>query len=104
MSFLLRCLNSCFQDLAEFEWIEWVAFTFEELVLELDPMQTQGVQEALQEVHAHEDAKGNCPQYRPKYYSFYNRNYEVLRSENLRPKWQLEESISQLRVRQRQGP
>ena len=46
---------------------EFVAISLVELVLELDPMETERVQEALKQIHAHEDAEGDGPEYRPKY-------------------------------------
>ena len=46
--------------------IELVAIALEKLVLELDPMQTDRVQEALQQVHAHEHAERDGPQHGPE--------------------------------------
>lgn len=34
-------------------WLEGCAGTFEEFVLELDPMKTKSMQESLKQVHAH---------------------------------------------------
>jgi hypothetical protein len=33
-----------------------------ELVLELDPMETEAMQEAFKQVHAHDNGEGHCPE------------------------------------------
>lgn len=43
----MSVINRFLQDVAVFERGKWVALTLVELVLELDPVQTQCVQEAL---------------------------------------------------------
>lgn len=40
-------------------WLVEVPVAFVELVLELDPVQAEGMEEALHGVHAHEDAEGH---------------------------------------------
>lgn len=58
----MRCLNRrarVREDLLEAERDEPNAIGFEELVLELDPVEAQGVEEALQHVHHQEDASGD---------------------------------------------
>jgi hypothetical protein len=44
------------------EWLELVSLSLVEFVLELDPMKTEGMQEALEQVHAHEDGERNRPE------------------------------------------
>lgn len=46
--------------------LEWIAFTLVELVLELNPMETDSMQEALQQVHEHQDTECNGPEDRPQ--------------------------------------
>jgi len=46
-------------------WSEGIAFSLEELVLELDPMETQGVQEALKHVHHQKHGRGNSHEGEP---------------------------------------
>ena len=48
-----------FEDLGNRIGGELVAVALVEFVLELDPVQTKGVQEALHGVHAHEHAEGD---------------------------------------------
>jgi len=50
------------QDGLVSEWLEGISITFVELVLELDPMETEGMQEALKGVHAHEYTETNTPE------------------------------------------
>ena len=38
------------------------AVTSVELVLELDPMETEAMQEALEQVHAHDNGEGDRPE------------------------------------------
>jgi len=49
-------------------WIrfEFVAFTFEELVLELYPMKSETMQEAFHTVHDHQHTEGNAPEAWPE--------------------------------------
>ena len=49
------------------EWVrlEFVAISLVELVLELHPVETERVQEALEQIHAHEDAEGDAPKKGP---------------------------------------
>ena len=54
------------ENVNEGEWLELVALTFVELVLELNPMETKGMQEALEQIHAHEDGEGDGPEDWPK--------------------------------------
>ena len=49
----------CFENVWERVGGELVAVTLVELVLELDPVKTEGVQEALHRVHAHQHAEGD---------------------------------------------
>jgi len=44
---------------------ELVPIALEELVLELNPMKTDCMQEALQQVHAHKHSEGDGPQRHP---------------------------------------
>ena len=55
------------EQVGEVVWLEFVARAFVEFVLELDPVETQGVQEALQQVHAHQHAKCDGPKNGPEY-------------------------------------
>ena len=48
----------------EGEWCEFVAAALVELVLELDPVETKGVEETLQGIHAHEHTKGKGEEYK----------------------------------------
>ena len=45
---------------------EEVSFTLKELVLEFDPMETKGVKETLQLIHAHEHKECYRPEDWPK--------------------------------------
>lgn len=47
------------------ERLESVAIRFEKLVLELHPLQSQRVQKALHQVHAHQDAEGQVDENGP---------------------------------------
>ena len=44
-------------------WSEWSSRSLEELVLELDPVETEGVQEGLEQVHAHQDCESAPEEY-----------------------------------------
>lgn len=60
-SFLPHNISSSSIALKSFvvvECCELVALALVEFVIEFDPMQTEGVQEALHDIHAHQDAKG----------------------------------------------
>jgi hypothetical protein len=48
------------QHRLEVEWLEAIAVSFEEFALELDPMEAQGVEEALQEIHAQKHSEGDA--------------------------------------------
>merc|ERR1712099_98773 len=52
-------LTGLLDELAHVEWGELLATSFVELALELHPVQPQRVQEALQDIHAHEHAQGD---------------------------------------------
>ena len=41
------------EDGVEGVWLEGCTLTFEEFVLELDPMKTKSMEESLKQVHAH---------------------------------------------------
>ena len=41
-------------------WLEGNSLATEELVLELDPVQSERMEEALQEIHAHQHCEGNA--------------------------------------------
>ena len=47
-------------------WLELVSLTLVEFVLELDPMETKSMQEALEQIHAHENCKGDGPENWPQ--------------------------------------
>ena len=51
-------LHFFLEDCFEGEWTELVACALVELVLELDPMKSQSMQEALQGIHAHKHEEG----------------------------------------------
>ena len=63
-------VDGTLQDAAEVERLKWVALAFEELVLEFNPVETKGVKEAFEQVHQHENTKGDGPKNRPKYDCF----------------------------------
>lgn len=46
-------------------WLELVAVTLVELVLEFHPVQSQSVEEALKSVHQHQHAEGDGPEHWP---------------------------------------
>ena len=45
---------------------EAVSLSLVELVLELDPVKSKGVEEALEEIHAHQHREGDGPESGPK--------------------------------------
>lgn len=47
-----------------------VTLTVEELVLELDPMESDGMESALHDIHHHQDSHGNAPEGEPKQEGF----------------------------------
>jgi len=51
---------------------ESVSFTLEEFVLELDPMESKAMKEALKHIQDHENTEGNSPECRPKNDTLYN--------------------------------
>ena len=54
-------LYSCFvicEDVLEVVGLVSHASSFEEFVLEFDPMETQCVQESFEKIHTHEDSEG----------------------------------------------
>merc|ERR1719282_454927 len=55
-SFITRWRN----ELPNVIWREGFTLSHVKLALELDPMQPKGVQEAFQDIHAHEHAYGNA--------------------------------------------
>lgn len=50
------------------EGLEFVARAFEELVLELHPVEAQRVQETLEHIHKHQD----CERHRTEHHEHYN--------------------------------
>jgi len=52
--------NIILEYLIKVEWSESIAFTFEELILEFYPMQSECVQHGLHQVHYHEYGEGHC--------------------------------------------
>lgn len=42
-----------------------VALTVEELVLELDPMESDGMESALHDIHHHQDSHSHAPEGEP---------------------------------------
>ena len=50
---------SLFQDVLSLQWLVVVTITLEELVLHLDPMESEAMQEALHLIHAHDNCEGN---------------------------------------------
>jgi len=42
-------------------WLESVSFTLEEFILELDPMETKAMKEALEHIQDHEDTECDGP-------------------------------------------
>ena len=54
------------EDDFEGVWSEFVSVSFVELILELHPVKSQSVQEALKGVHAHQNAKGSCKESQPE--------------------------------------
>jgi len=59
-------------------WSEGIAFSLEELVLELDPMETKSMQEALQQVHYHQHSECHTPECRPEYNTKHNCHWNSL--------------------------
>ena len=62
------------------------------------------MQEALEQVHAHEDAEGDCPENGPEEEGFHDSHDKRRRAKYLWSEGQLEECIRKLRVRQRESP
>jgi hypothetical protein len=56
-------LTSSNDHLFENHWCEWNSSALEELVLELDPVQTQSVKRTLEQVHAHQHTEGCAHEY-----------------------------------------
>merc|ERR1711972_1024098 len=92
-----------FQDeLAHVEWCKLLATGLVELALELHPVQTQGVQETLQDIHPQEHAQCNTKPCRE-----HEVNHDPVRWERHRQSHRqglLEEDKRQLLVRKGQGP
>jgi hypothetical protein len=95
-----------FEDLSDGVGAELVAVTLVEFVLEFDPVQTEGVQEALHGVHAHEHAEGDReegeegneePEYRPA-------GCLRFKASTVLHKDQLQEDSGQLRVSEGESP
>mmetsp|Transcript_14995 Transcript_14995/g.32729 ORF Transcript_14995/g.32729 Transcript_14995/m.32729 type:complete len:254 (-) Transcript_14995:2000-2761(-) len=59
MTSLRHCLikYSSLQNTSEIKWLESVSIGLEKLVLELHPVKTKGVQEALQKIHTQQHSK-----------------------------------------------
>ena len=66
MSSILKNLR---KNLVVVVGLESVPLALKELVLELNPVQSNRVEEALEGVHQHQYAQGHCPQNRPSNYS-----------------------------------
>jgi len=47
-------------------WLESVSFTLEEFVLELDPMETKAMKEALKHIQDHQDTECHGPESWPE--------------------------------------
>lgn len=62
-SFSLEDLD---EDNLEVEWFEFVSKTLVELVLEFNPMETEGVEDTLKVIHCHEHKEGDTPEDWPK--------------------------------------
>ena len=45
-------------DIFDADSVEWETVSLEELVLEFDPVKTQSVKEALEQIHQHEHEEG----------------------------------------------
>ena len=53
---------SLFKDAFGRKWSKGVSITLEELVLHLDPVESETMQEALHLIHAHDDGEGDRPE------------------------------------------
>lgn len=59
-------VENVLQDVRVRVWVELVAVTLVEFVVEFYPVQTNCVQEALQHVHAHQHTECHGPQHWPE--------------------------------------
>ena len=90
------------------ERLEGITVTLVEFVLELNPVETQRMQCALQSIHKHENTKVDTPESRPHddatnyCHSITLAAYDHVIAHNLHG--QIEEDLSQLRVCKGQCP
>lgn len=107
----MLCVKHCsigvehgLQDVLIGVWVELVAVTLVEFVVEFHPVQTDCVQEAFQHVHAHKYRERHTPEAWPENQCHKCSNNTIFLSENVVSEDEIEEGNSQLGVCEGKGP